>query len=53
MFTPEEAQLIAEGVYQSWKWGDTSFDGNWFMVKLTDQEQELFQRRSQKEQENV
>jgi len=46
MFTNEQAQVIAESIYQSWKWGDTSLEPNdWFMVKMPQDVQDLCHER--------
>lgn len=57
MFSPEEAQKFAESVYQSWKAGDTNryhhagrrSDGNWFMVRLDEEDQKLCALRLDRE----
>lgn len=50
MFTNEQAQVIAEAIYQSWKWGDTSLEPNdWFMVKMDQDIQELCHQRLDEE----
>jgi hypothetical protein len=50
MFTNEEAQKIAEEIYQSWKAGDTASDRwNWFMVKMDKEIQDLCAKRLQRE----
>ena len=52
MFTPEEAQKLAESIYQSWKAGDTASDRwNWFMVKMDEQDQALCDKRLRSENE--
>lgn len=53
MFTNEEQKLVAEEVYQAWRAGDTSFDGNWFMVKLDDSVQKLFEKRVENERSSA
>lgn len=46
----DEAQALAESIYQSWKAGDTAADRwNWFMVRLTEEDQKMLAERYNRE----
>lgn len=49
MFTPEEAQKLAEGIYQSWRAGDSASTFNWFMVRMDKEDQDICAKRRERE----
>ena len=44
-FTDEECRMLADNIYESWKAGDTSTEGDWFMVHMDNSAQSLCQAR--------